>query len=119
MITQDQLLMHGFRASSPGSLKPGTKTLFQKRVMDESLRTLYFINVYEWDMKNGPLASLPRDTHDRYRYSVEVRMYDNPKNTAGFDVNFHPEPHHVVADVLTFYQDVYQRLGCVPDLHNG
>ena len=115
MITVQALLDGGYRKYK--SLRPGTRALYQKRIKTGD-KTRYFINVDEWDW--DPYPQMAEAVKARNALSVNCRMY---MHLNGYDVEANIdlllEPDLTVTDVEAFYENAYERLGCVPDRQNN
>ena len=116
-MTEDQwmseLTAEGFHKQSMGSNRELYKLadeFWQLRVRAVS-KTLYFVNAYIYREKrydNGNVMS--------FGVMFEVSFY-LPYQDMSFSVTAHyPESVH---KALTFFDSIYNRMECVPDLHNN
>lgn len=113
MITIPDLETKGYK-KYPHSKGPFCVGLFQKPFLWGTEIT-YFLNVYMWSFPDA--VGLPP------RASTEVVLYRTDGVThegeTAFHVNLMVGEHTTIDQIEVFYVDVYQKLGCVPDLHNN
>lgn len=85
--------------------------LYQKDVRSEDRSSkLYFINVYLW--------KFPHPANQRA--SVEVTFYrEVPGLPESFRIEMSLDAETGISSFEAFLHDVYQKMGCVPDLHNN
>jgi len=91
---------------------------WQKIVRGPDGMKRYFINVYLWEF--------PR-TASSEQASVEVALYrddglthrDQTDLQTDFRVNLQLGNASTLAGMEGFYAELYEKLGCVPDLHNN
>lgn len=112
----DDYIAEGFNNLPPkqGGKDPTFCTHFlQKRVRGAyTSTTLYFINVYIYDMtaiNSGPC----------YMVSAEARLYNQATGSFGMDIQVDAKELGGARQIVAFYADAYARLGCVPDPHNN
>lgn len=101
----------GFKAHKTD--KEHAECLLQKAFYDRKKNIKYFLNFYIWDFAAW---NIPRNQY-RFATSVECLLY-LPTGDA-VEVNFHITPETTLKDVYAFYEGVYKKLKCVPDLHNN
>ena len=101
----------------PGTVsnfKHGASNLFQKR-FKKNEKTLYFINVYEFDFTEFQNdGRYPKDM-PVLKYQAEVRFYRREQE---FDVELFLTEKTSIKDMERFFDEVYQKMNCDPDHHN-
>lgn len=113
-ITVEALLAAGYK-EYPERLKQGVKHAFQKTIRGADDKKLYFINIYFWDLSGLPM---PEEIRANNSTSVEVRFYRWDEDR-GFDLTKHCEADARLVDIEAFYAMLYERMGCIPDIHNN
>jgi len=94
----------GWRAYRGSKSFPYSNLFYQKRIEKNGL-TLYFINIVVYD--------LPAN----YRYMSECDFFD--KAGQQFSVRLHAFSEKKTEYVEAFFADIYERMGCVPDIDNN
>jgi hypothetical protein len=117
MITREDLEMAKY-VPHPHHQGEFCRGFWQKIVRGPDGMKRYFINVYLWEF--------PR-TASSEQASVEVALYrddglthrDQTDLQTDFRVNLQLGNASTLAGMEGFYAELYEKLGCVPDLHNN
>lgn len=108
-ITAANLLVNGYR-TFPVTRDEYRIGGFQKRVRDESGRTLYFITVYQW--------AFPGENRTKQlSYEFEVHFYRDDSSDAFVEYKIHTAPSIEYAEQM--YAEVYAKMGFAPDRYNN
>lgn len=116
MITVQDLKAAGYRGPYRHHHGQWCQGLYQKTVVGPDRMKLYFINVYLWEFPNTDPSA-----------SVEVVLYrddglthrDSETAETSFHVNLQLGKNSSIAGLEGFYAELYEKLGCIPDLHNN
>lgn len=111
-ITPEILRAAGFSKHPP--CREYASALWQKCIEDPdpaaSAPVRYFVNIHEWPV----FKTLPAS------WSAEARLYfpgPEEEDRQG-DLSYFIRPSTTVDEILAFYANAFQALGCVPDRHN-
>ena len=111
-MNDQELLQNGYR-TVPGPFLNDANALFQKRFIDTSLQTKYFINIYKWDLK---WAS---SNVNKPQYHAEVAMYDKSKNM-WWKIELHGiDSETTIEEVENRFEKMWQKMKFKYDRHNN
>lgn len=113
MSYEQNLLKAGYKRYEVYAKGEFCTGLWQKVVQDQDEKA-YFINFYKWEFPMGVGTFSPSD-EPKVQFSVKVRMYQEDTE---FELNLFVDGK-TIEEVEKFYQDAYERLGCVPDRLNN
>lgn len=104
MSTPQDFILNGYQKYN--KTINNADTLYQKRILNqETGKTLYFINVYEW--------SFPTHTG----ITAEVTFYDTEGKW--FTATLQNAGEYLVSSIERFFANVYKRMNCVPNIYNN
>ena len=110
LITQELLEASGYRRYPSGHDK-WCLGLWQKTIRSRNGLKFYFINFYLWQFPDRDVSA-----------SVEVALYREDglshEEETDFRVALQIGSKTSLAQVENFYAELYEKLGCVPDIHN-
>jgi hypothetical protein len=115
-ITPEVLRAAGY-CNFPERLKEyvteGWQKVFEAGKADgfDSKRKKFFLNFYFYDFSDFPSHPASFGVH------VEARMYRDDHTS--WNLELLVENGATLEEVEAFYLDAYERMGCVPDIHNN
>lgn len=116
-INPDTLKAAGYR-EFPHHMGEGCTHGFQRTIYDDDRNKLYFITVYLWDFST--IYRMPRPS------SVEVDIGFFQKGTISDPeyTNIRTKipvwnPKTEISQIEILAEDIYVKLGCIPDYHNN
>lgn len=112
-FTIEKLIEAGYK-EYPDSIHPQNRH-FQKTVRDFFNKKMYFINVEKWNWED---IDYSLQSNSNYQFSSEVHFF--LQNEIHFIVKFNIiSVKNTIAEMEGFYFDVYNKMNCVPDIHNN
>lgn len=98
------------------ALHPHAKQLMQLRVRDDKGKTLYSIFAEFYDFSDLPV---PQDLRTS-PVTFQANLYKSirPEEPNQIRLDFYPVIGDTVEDVLAFFRQSYESLGCCPDPYN-
>lgn len=92
---------------------------YQKTIRTQDDRKKrFFITIYVYDYRDIPLDRRPADL--TFGFSPEVHLYRGTEESyETLIVQYYVENTTTVQKLEAFYQEVYDKLGCIPDVHNN
>jgi len=94
--------------------------LYQKRIQNEGLETLYFIEILDHKNAFDNIPNIPQEHLENNRYSCSVVLYTNtawmPKcqHRVSVEVN----ANTTIVQIEAHIAQIFVALGCIPNPHN-
>jgi hypothetical protein len=105
-ITIEKLIESGYMEWKSSMLKEDNKRAFQKIIRNNSNLKLYFIDIFYWN--------------DFGMFSSEVFFYLNEAEEGEyFKVHYNINKYTTIAELESFYSEIYEKMKCVPNVLNN
>lgn len=110
MIDESTILNAGFKSYVSSIRQENEKRNFSKKVRGENGDNLYFIHIDKFEYQ------FPEPQGFVIYWKVTASLFVEGHD---FQIQHYVHKETTVEDIESFYKSCYEKLGCIPDIHNN